>query len=383
MVEEFIVPLSEEEVAVYSAGKPTTWGRHVTFYNKNIDYEEGYDIAILGVKETRNSHDNIGCEEAPDVVRQELYKLTKNAGEFKIIDLGNIEKGATVQDTYIALKYVLNDLIKSKILPVVIGGSHDLTYAQYLAYEDLRKPIHFVVADEKIDLFNVEDTIYDENFLMKIFTHAPNYLFNFSIIGHQAYYVHDDAVATLERLNFDSYRLGALRKKMEEMEPVLRDADFLSFDMQAIRSGDSQGVLNATPNGLYAEEACQIMRYAGLSNRLTSLGIYQYNPAYDYRYQSAQLMAQMIWYFTDGFYARKNDNPAENEEGFLKFIVDISDTEHELVFYKSKLSDRWWMEINDAKEKKTHFISCSYNDYKQATSDEIPDKWLKSLARFS
>jgi hypothetical protein len=41
------------------------------------------------------------------------------------------------------------------------------------------------------------------------------------------------------------------------------------------------------------------------------------------------------------------------------------------------------MEINDAKEKKTHFISCSYNDYKQATSDEIPDKWLKSLARFS
>jgi hypothetical protein len=141
--------------------------------------------------------------------------------------------------------------------------------------------------------------------------------------------------------------------------------------------------VNATPNGLYAEEACQIMRYAGLSNRLSSLGIYQYNPAYDYRNQTAILMAQMIWYFVDGFYARKNDNPAENEEGFIKFIVDISDTEQELVFYKSKLSDRWWMQIHDTKENKTHLISCSYNDYKQACSDELPDKWLKSLARFS
>jgi formiminoglutamase len=382
MVEEFLVPLSEEEVALYSSGKSITWGANITFYNKNIDYE-GFDIAILGVRETRNSTDNIGCEVAPDVVREQLYSLMKNAGEFKIIDLGNIEKGATVQDTYVALKYVINDLLKSKILPVVIGGSHDLTYAQYLAYEDLRKPLHFVVADEKIDLYNIEDTIYDENFLMKIFTHSPNYLFNFSIIGHQAYYIHDEALATLERLNFDSYRLGVVRKKMEDIEPILRDADFLSFDMQAIRSADAQGVVNTTPNGLYAEEACQIMRYAGLSNRLSSLGIYQYNPAYDYRNQTAILMAQMIWYFVDGFYDRKNDNPAENEEGFIKFIVDISDTEQELVFYKSKLSDRWWMQIHDTKENKTHLISCSYNDYKQACSDELPDKWLKSLARFS
>jgi arginase family enzyme len=382
MVEEFVVPLSEEEVALYSSGKSITWGANITFYNKNIDYE-GFDIAILGVKETRNSADNIGCEVAPDVVREQLYSLMKNAGEFKIIDLGNIEKGAAVQDTYVALKYVINDLLKSKVLPVIIGGSHDLTYAQYLAYEDLRKPLHFVVADEKIDLYNIEDTIYDENFLMKIFTHSPNYLFNFSIIGHQAYYIHDEALATLERLNFDSYRLGVVRKKMEDIEPILRDADFLSFDMQAIRSADAQGVVNTTPNGLYAEEACQIMRYAGLSNRLSSLGIYQYNPAYDYRNQTAILMAQMIWYFVDGFYDRKNDNPAENEEGFIKFIVDISDTEQELVFYKSKLSDRWWMQIHDTKENKTHLISCSYNDYKQACSDELPDKWLKSLARFS
>jgi len=382
MVEEFVVPLSEEEITLYSSGKSITWGANITFYNKNIDYE-GFDIAILGVKETRNSADNIGCEVAPDVVREQLYSLMKNAGEFKIIDLGNIEKGAAVQDTYVALKYVINDLLKSKILPVVIGGSHDLTYAQYLAYEDLRKPLHFVVADEKIDLYNIEDTIYDENFLMKIFTHSPNYLFNFSIIGHQAYYIHDEALATLERLNFDSYRLGVVRKKMEDIEPILRDADFLSFDMQAIRSADAQGVVNATPNGLYAEEACQIMRYAGLSNRLSSLGIYQYNPAYDYRNQTAILMAQMIWYFVDGFYDRKNDNPADNEEGFIKFIVDISDTEQELVFYKSKLSDRWWMQIHDTKENKTHLISCSYNDYKQACSDELPDKWLKSLARFS
>lgn len=380
MVAEFVVPLTEDEMALYRKNHATTWGANVSFYQTHDDFA-GFDIALLGVKETRNSEQNIGCEEAPDVVRMALYSLAKNAGDFNIIDLGNIEKGATPQDTYIALKQVVQELIEHKVLPIIMGGTHDLTYGQYLAYEKANKPIHLVVADEKINLRVIGEPIADENFLMNIFTHQPNYLFNFSIIGYQSYFVSDEAIATMERLNFDWYRLGMVREKMEEIEPVLRDADCFSFDMQSIKSSDAPGTFNATPNGFYSEEACQLMRYAGLSDKLTSVGIYQYNPAYDHRQQTAQLMAQMIWYFTDGFYARKNDNPLLHEENFIKFIVDLQDSNMEMIFYKSKISDRWWMQVQDQGSGKMQTVPCSYSDYKKATSNELPDKWVKSLSR--
>lgn len=380
MVAEFIVPLSEEEVMLYRKNHATTWGAQVNFYQTDDDVAD-YDIALLGVKETRNSEQNIGCEEAPDVVRMALYSLAKNAGDFKIIDLGNIEKGATPQDTYIALKHVVQELIEHKVLPVIIGGTHDLTYGQYLAYEKINKPAHLVVADEKINLRVIGEPIADENFLMNIFTHQPNFLYNFSIIGYQSYFVSDEAIATMERLNFDWYRLGVVREKIEEMEPVLRDADCFSFDIQSIKSCDAPGTLNATPNGFYSEEACQLMRYAGLSEKLTSVGLYQYNPAYDHRQQTAQLIAQMIWYFVDGFYARKNDNPILHEENFIKFIVDLHESNMEMIFYKSKISDRWWMQVQDEGSGKKQIVPCSYSDYKKATSNELPDKWVKSLSR--
>lgn len=380
MVEEFIVPLHDDEIEIYKKNPTTAWGNNVTFYNHSISFE-GYDLAIVGVKETRNSPFNIGSEEGPDVVRTSLYSLAKNAGNFSIIDIGNIEKGATAHDTYIAVKQVVNELIQHKIIPIIIGGTHDLTYGQYLAYQSFNKPINIVVADELVNLKTLGEPISDENFLMNIFTHEPNFLFNFSIIGYQSYFVNDEAIATMERLNFDWYRLGVVREKMEEIEPVLRDADFFSFDMQAIKSSDAPGTLNATPNGFYSEEACQLMRYAGLSERLTSLGLYQYNPAYDHRLQTAQLMGQMIWYFVDGFYARKNDNPAINEENFIKFIVDLQDSNMEMIFFKSKLSDRWWMQVHDPSSQKTQIIPCSYTDYKKATINELPDKWVKSLSR--
>jgi formiminoglutamase len=184
-------------------------------------------------------------------------------------------------------------------------------------------------------------------------------------------------------MNFDVYRLGIVRERMEELEPVLRDADLLSFDVRAIKSSDAPGVVNPTPNGFYSEEACQVMRYAGLSDKLTSIGIYNFNPYYDERGQTAQLLGQMIWYFADGFANRKNDSPFYNQDNFLKYIVEISDAEVELVFLKSKISERWWMQVRDHAAAKTHMIPCSYNDYLQASNDELPDKWLKSLARMS
>lgn len=382
MIEEFIAPVSEDKVNEYQGYPPLQLGPSVTFYRDENDDIEGYHIAILGVKEGRGSTANQGCEHAPDTVRDQLYCLMKHDSDLKIIDLGNIEMGSALSDTYFALSSVVYQLLRNKVLPIIIGGSHDLTFAQYQGYQNFDKKVTMTVVDETIDLENMDDETTDRNHLMKVLTYEPNYLFNFSHIGYQSYFTPPNAIDTLDKMGFECVRLGAIRNDMEEVEPIVRDADLLSFDMGAIRQSDAPGKRDATPNGFYAEEACQIARYAGLSDKLSSIGFYDLNPTMDNRNQTSQLLAQMVWYFVDGFYNRKNDYPFTNEKDYFKFMIELNDGEYSLTFWKSKKSDRWWMQMpGEGKKSERSMVPCSYSDYQQACNDELPDKWLRQVEK--
>ena len=99
----------------------------------------------------------------------------------------------------------------------------------------------------------------------------------------------------MDKLYFDVHRLGAFSGKINLVEPVIRNANMVSFDLSAIRSSDACGNANASPNGFYGDEACQICRYAGMNDKLSSIGFYEYNPSLDAHEQTAMLLAQMVW----------------------------------------------------------------------------------------
>jgi arginase family enzyme len=338
------------------------------------------DIALIGVGEDRASVGNNGCAGAPDEIRKSLYKLFPGPYPNRIVDLGNIKPGNMLRDTYFALASTIAELVGNKVVPVILGGSQDLTYANYQAYQALGQIINIVVVDPIFDLGKSEQEITSQSYLSGIILHQPNYLFNFANIGYQTYLVDQDAVALMKSLFFDTYRLGMVRQNLDEVEPIVRNADLVSFDVSAIRQSDAPANGNASPNGFYGEEACQIARYAGLSDKLTSIGFYEVNPLHDHRGQTAGLVAQMIWYFIDGFYQRAHDFPFHNEEDYLKYRVSITDHKEEIIFLKSKKTDRWWMEIPLLAEQKIKFdrhylVPCSYSDYQAACRDEIPDRW--------
>ena len=343
------------------------------------DYLEA-DIVLIGVKEDRNAYNNEGCALAPDYVRKYLYTLFPGAFELKIVDLGNIKTGFQVTDTYFALSSVIEEMLEKNILPVIIGGSQDLTYANYQAYQNLGLIINIVSIDSMFDLGSSEDEVTSRSFLSNIILHQPNYLFNYANLGYQTYFVDQDALKLMKNLMFDTYRLGILRDNVEEAEPVVRNADLLTVDVSAIRASDAPGNVNATPNGFYGEDLCQIIRYAGLSDKLTSIGFYETNPQYDKNGQTAQLVAQMIWYFLDGYYNRPHDFPFKNDEDYIRYRVAITDHKDELTFYKSKKTDRWWMEIplqseQRIKYQRHYLVPCSYQDYQTACTNDIPDRW--------
>ena len=390
---DFFTPIDAEKIIHKKGYFTSQLGNKIEHFSVDFpDLEEKIDIAIIGVQEDRNAVNNAGCALAPDYVREKLYQLHEGNYTSKIVDLGNIRRGETVTDTYIALKTVANELIKKNIIPVILGGGQDLTFAQYLAYETLEQKVDLVIIDSKFDLDDDDKSpegiqTTSESYLNKIFLHQPNYLFNYSNLGFQTYFTSQESLRVMDKLYFDVHRLGELAGNVAVAEPIIRNAGMISFDIGAIRSADAAGNANAGPNGFTGSEACQLARYAGINDKLSSIGFYEFNPAYDSNGQTALLVAQMIWYFVDGVYNRKRDFPLNPKSQCLIYKTSLKHDEHELVFVKSKKSDRWWMQVpypaGGSKNERFHLVPCQYDDYKTAVSGEMPDLWWRTFQKLN
>ncbi|MDP4205132.1 MAG: formimidoylglutamase [Bacteroidota bacterium] len=341
---------------------------------------ESYKLAIIGVTDERNS-DNKGCGQGPDKIREELYNLAWNFNELKIVDLGNLIQGNTIDDSYSALKMVCELLMEANVTVIVLGADQDLTYGLFNAY-NTDKQINLLCVDSAFDLTPVISDFNASCWLNGLLHPKIQNLRNVSFLAYQTYFVGEELLRLTREKFFDELRLGILRNKMDVAEPYFRDSDLVSFDISSIRSADAPAHVNAGPNGLYGEEACALARYAGISDRLTIFGLFGMNPSLDFRNISAELSAQIIWYFIEGFYFRRKDYPAGSLENYTRFYVEIDDIDFPLVFYKSSGSDRWWMELTwDGEPVRTTVVSCTEDDYKTACKSEVPESWWRNYRK--
>ncbi|MCC9168269.1 formimidoylglutamase [Pontibacter harenae] len=378
----FFEPLNED--VFVSLDKPRTLGAYINrFVSKFPDWRNA-DIALLGINESRGSSntDEQNSAVAPArAVRLKLYDLNKGSGRCKVVDLGNLRPGITLEDTYLRLKEIVEVLISHNTLPVIIGGSHDLEYGQYLGYEHMERAVNMVTVDSSVDMTELVEASPNRKQLRRILMHEPNYLFSLGQIGYQSYLVETEVMATLEKLHFEAYRLGEVHRSLQEMEPVVRMADLLTFDIKAIRYQDAPCYEPSNPFGLTGEEACQLCWYAGLNDNLTSIGIYEYDPEQDEKQLTAMTIATMIWYFIEGFYHRKQEVGFRSKQ-FTKYAVAFDENPDRMVFYKSKQSEKWWLEVEAlASDKGSRIVPCSYEDYLQASKGEVPNRWILTQAR--
>lgn len=359
--------------------------KHENVHDKNGFPEMKTDsVALFYVPEFRNSNYKISIGEK---FRTEFYQLnTQSNWNKEIYDLGDILPGEKVEDTYYAVAKVFSTLLKSNILPIIIGGSQDLTMAMFDGYKDLEQLVNICSVDHSFNLGDPDSPVSDNGYVSQLLMKRPSYLFNFSTIGIQAPLVKKEEFDLTDKLYFDYCRLGEFNMDFKKAEPHLRNSDLLTVDLNSIRFSELQNDGYSQPNGFYADQICQISKYAGVSDKITSFGVFNYFPEKSSSSNVSKLVAQIIWYFIDGLHQRVGDFPIGSKRDYFKFSVHLDDFKEELIFYKSNKSSRWWLEVpypasEGKKYERHHLIPCDQMDYDKAMQNEIPDLWWKTYQK--
>jgi arginase family enzyme len=379
---DFLSPLDPEILNFIDGLSSQQLGSKLVLHtNEEFPESNKVNLGIIGVLENSGNKEG-NTELSLLATRKELYSMYPGNWDATIADYGDILAGNSTEDTFFALRKVVARLIKNKIIPIVIGGSQDLTYALYRAYDDLEQMVNLVAIDSKFDFGKEEEPISVNSYLTKIIIEEPNNLFNYCNIGYQTYYNSQEEIDLIQKLFFDAYRLGEISNNIAIAEPVFRDADLVSVDMNSVKSADSGNFYNFVPNGFNGKEICALSRYAGISDKVTSFGVFNHNASE----KEAALIAQIVWYFIEGFHYRSNEYPFGSKDKYLKYIVPLE--EEELVFYKSDKTDRWWIEIpfvsnRNNKLKRNTLLPCSYEEYLSACNQELPERWWKAQRKNS
>ena len=345
--------------------------------------EEG--VALFFTPESRRGN----CKSSQDNFRAPLYEMFIGKNwTHNIYDLGTIAPGETINDTLHAIQSVTSELIKNNITPIIIGGSQDLTMGIYDAYESLEQLVNLTTIDHKLDIGNSEEEISFDGWLSHVLLKKPCYLFNYSNIGAQTHYIAPKTIDLFNDLYFDITRLGELKANPQIVEPIMRNTDIISFDLQSIISTAWNADYFENPNGIDPYTACTIMRYAGISDKVSSIGLFNQDLNNAVNNSGNSMIAQLIWYFNEGYAQRKGDFPIGSKKNYIKYRVHLDELNEEIVFCKSDKSGRWWMEVpypsrSNNKFMRHQLVPCTYEVYQEAMKGEIPDLWWKTYQKIS
>lgn len=331
---------------------------------------EGKQLAIIGINDPDNPSANR--------IRRELYGLSVNPHIIdQIVDLGNIEGGNSPHDVEVALRVVLKTLRDKGLICMVIGGERELSYAVYASLEGVSNNVD-------VTMVSADLPIMEGEVLSRVCLHKPNYLFNINAMGFQSHMVPYQSLDIMNKLGFNQIRLGELKSKVDEAEPLIRNTNALIFDTSAIKYSDFPAHENAGPSGMNGDMACKLAYYAGVSDLTESISLFGMKVEYDIRNQGAKLIAQMLWYFMDGFANRVNDHPDKHTD-FLRYRCNLDLKQPDIIFHKSNRTSRWWMEIPHPRSvsntEMNVIVPCSYADYQTAAKGDLPERYLKTIQK--
>ena len=335
---------------------------------------ESTNVCIIGLDEYRNSFFQSSAQDL-DSLRREFYKLKFSNWKLSISDLGNLPNGNTVDDTYHALYEICKELLSKKIVLIIIGGSNDLIYPIFKSFDSYSDKVNIVSIDNQFDLYQESELVSGRTYMNKIIIDDSNSLNDFTNIGYQRHLCSHDELQLMEKLFFEYISLGEISENNMKAEPIMRNSNIVGFDMKSLSFSASFDQTQGNPNGIDPRLACILTKYAGQSNKTNFLGLFELSN----NKVSSKLYSEIIWYFLDGVDKRIIESDFNDSQTFNKYIVQTSG--RDIIFYKSKISEKWWMLVDTSKNKSISYLPCLESDYLDALNDNIPIRWLKATKR--
>lgn len=303
-------------------------------------------------------------------VRRLLYRLSALDFEVPVCDLGDLVSGRSIQDSHYAIQEVLSLCHYKNAVPLIIGGSADFAYSLFSALNFHYKEISYTQITNKVSLSGEGEEISEKNYLHRIFSTKNFSLKNFHLLGYQKHLNEEDSVKLIREVDFDIVRLAEMMNGTAGTEPFFRRADLVTLDCNAVESFSEPFSVQPQVNGLNRREVCAYMKEMGLSEKLKSAGIFNF----DFETGSLlnnQLLAQMVWYFIEGVNIQRS-HPKERHYETFYVMVDDSD----YTFKRDTFSGLWYFGSDDKVE---NCISCSAEDYENAKKGHLNFRLLKRL----
>jgi formiminoglutamase len=378
---DIFIPVAEHLQMSGATKSHEQWGRRIKYGVKGFDWAwlRDFKVALVGLRKQ-------GAPNSFVALREEFYALFAHGKSLPVIDLGDIEVATLSADDASSEKatYGIQKLISEGIFPIIFGENISGASNVYDAVKAHRKSVAATFILPSACMGNAQETLSDSNVLSHFMVDYGRELETLNVLAYQGYLTPPADIQRLSDCYCEFVRLGVVRENIKCAEPLLRDADVLCAGVNAIRQCDAPATIDPSPNGLLAEEMCQLLRLAAFSDKLKAcyLGGFSEGAANDAQRQTAKVIAQLIWHITEGFAYRVNDDPTEPTT-CRKLQIEMGGKEQQLVFYQSKITDRWWMAVPVDKSSTVHIIPCERNDYEKALRLEIPDRWLWFYKKFT
>ncbi len=308
-------------------------------------------------------------------VRKKFYELFASLPDGSVIyDLGY----HVVNDqTPSLIAKVYRELNHSGINIIVLSSVNDINTLLYNSIKRHNKAISFSEASPFLPLKDQPEG----SGLRQILSDPDNNLFNYSNLGMQSFLNSTASQDLFRKMLFDTYRMGVLNKDLSVSEPVIRDSHIFIFDIESVKVSDAPATGLANPTGFSGFDACRMSRFAGISEKNRTFCINNLPQNDDPLSSTSFLTAQMLWYFTEGWFNRKTEIPSTRNKNFNVFITE-TDQYGTFTFLQSQISDRWWLQIETLKGKKIT-ISCLKDDYLETLKGGIPEKFIKFYQKIS
>lgn len=335
--------------------------------NKITNEIKENSIVLLFVSDYRGAN---GDAESQDFtgIRREFYKLSQLDFEIPIIDLGDLVSGKTPQDSHYILQEVLSACHQKGAIPVIIGGSNDFAFSLFSALNYHQKDINYTQISNVVSL-KEDEQIHESTFLSKILGSKDFSIKNYHHLGYQKHLNEMDSVKLIKEVQFDIIRLAEMMNSTEKTEPYFRKADLVTINCDAIETFAEAFSMNPQVNGLNRREICAYMKEIGLSERLKSVGIFNYN-IYSDSQLNHQLLAQMIWYLIEGINIQKSH---PKEKSYETFYVLINDEQY--AFKREVFSNLWYFGEDENIE---NCIPCSRSDFDEAKKGFLGPRFTRN-----